>query len=92
MHGIGATDVQVTNLFQRRIAIDALIGSLVGGVAAALVLAGLAAGASFAGELLGGATLGAWDLLALGAIPLALTAVATGVARSAVLATLRTAV
>ena len=92
MHGIGATDVQVTNLFQRRIAIDALIGSLVGGVAAALVLAGLAAGASFAGELLGGATLGAWDLLALSAIPLALTALATGVARSAVLATLRTAV
>ena len=51
MHGIGATDVQVTHLFQRKIAIDALIGSLLGGVAAALVLLGLAAGASFAGEL-----------------------------------------
>jgi cell division transport system permease protein len=92
MHGIGATDVQVTHLFQRKIAIDALIGSILGGVAAAVVLLGLAAGASFAGELMGGATLGAMDLLLLGLIPLALTALATWVARTAVLATLRTAV
>jgi cell division transport system permease protein len=92
MHGIGATDHQVTNLFQRKIAIDALIGSLLGGIAAALVLVGLAAGASFAGELMGGATLGAADLVILGLIPLALTGLATWVARSAVLATLRTAV
>jgi len=56
----------VTNLFQRKIAIDALIGSLLGGIAAALVLLGLAAGASFAGELLGGATLGVTDLVILG--------------------------
>ena len=31
MHGIGATDLQVTHLFQRKIAIDAFIGSLVEG-------------------------------------------------------------
>ena len=92
MHGIGATDHQVTHLFQRKIAIDALIGSLLGGVAAALVLIALAAGASFAGELMGGATLGATDLVILALIPLALTALATWVARAAVLATLRTAV
>jgi cell division transport system permease protein len=92
MHGIGATDHQVTHLFQRKIAIDALIGSLLGGVAAALVLIALAAGASFAGELLGGATLGTVDLVILALIPLALTALATWVARAAVLATLRTAV
>jgi len=92
MHGIGATDVQVTNLFQRKIAIDALIGSVLGGVAAALVLIGLAAGASFAGQLLGGATLGAADLIILGLIPVALTGLATWVARTAVLATLRTAI
>jgi len=92
MHGIGATDVQVTNLFQRKIAIDALIGSLLGGIAAALVLLGLAAGASFAGELLGGATLGVTDLVILGLIPLALTGLATWVARRAVLSTLRTAI
>ena len=35
MHGIGATDLQVTHLFQRKIAIDALIGSLAGALAAA---------------------------------------------------------
>ena len=92
MHGIGATDVQVTNLFQRKIAIDALIGSLLGGVAAALVLIGLAAGASFAGQLMGGVTLGVADLVILGLIPLALTGLATWVSRSAVLATLRTAI
>ena len=92
MHGIGATDVQVTNLFQRKIAIDALIGSLLGGLAAALVLGGLAAGASFAGQLMGGATLGAADLIILGLVPLALTGLATWVARTAVLSTLRTAI
>ena len=92
MHGIGATDVQVTQLFQRKIAIDALVGSLLGGVAAGLVLAALAAGASFAGELMGGATLGPWDLVILALIPLALTALATWVARAAVLGTLRTAI
>ncbi len=91
MHGIGATDIQVTQLFQRKIAIDALAGSIIGAAAAALVLALLAATSSFAGELMGGATLGNADLLVLAAIPLALTALATWVARTAVLATLRTA-
>src|SRR5881628_761631 len=85
MHGIGATDQQVTNLFQRKIAIDALIGSLAGAAAAALVLLGLTAGASFAGELTGGATLGALDLVLLALLPIALTALATWVARTAVL-------
>jgi cell division transport system permease protein len=92
MHGVGATDHQVTHLFQRKIAIDALIGSLLGGVAAALVLIALAAGASFAGEFMDGATLGTADLVILALIPLALTALATWVARAAVLATLRMAV
>lgn len=89
MHGIGATDVQVTSLFQRKIAIDAFVGSIFGAVAAALVLLLLTAGASFAGELTGGATLGAVDLAALALLPLALTALATWVARTAVLAALR---
>ena len=65
MHGIGATDVQVTHLFQRRIAIDAFAGSLAGAVAAALVLLLLASGAAFAGELAGGAALRLADLLLL---------------------------
>jgi cell division transport system permease protein len=91
MHGIGATDVQVTQLFQRKIALDALAGSLIGAVAGAMVLALLAAGSSFAGELSGGASLLARDIVILALVPIMLTALATLVARTAVLATLRQA-
>ena len=91
MHGIGATDLQVTHLVQRKIAIDAFIGSVAGGTAAAIVLLLLAGGAAFAGEITGGATLGAWDFLILALLPLALTALATWVARMAVLRALRDA-
>ena len=91
MHGIGATDLQVTHLFQRRIALDALAGSLFGAVAAALILLGVAAGASFAGQLSGGAVLTGTDLLLLALLPFALAGLATWVARVAVLAALRRA-
>lgn len=91
MHGIGASDLQVTHLFQRKIAIDAFIGSIAGGLAAALVLLLLAGGAAFAGELTGGATLNLLDLLILALLPFALTALATWVARAAVLRALREA-
>jgi cell division transport system permease protein len=92
MHGVGATDVQVTHLFQRKIALDALAGSLAGAAAAALVLLLLATGASFVGDLTGGASLGASDLVILALLPLALTMLATWVGRSAVLAALREAI
>lgn len=91
MHGIGATDVQVTHLFQRKIAIDASIGSLAGGAAAAVVLLLLAGGAAFAGDLTGGATLRPLDLLILALLPLLLTVLATWVGRAAVLRALREA-
>lgn len=91
MHGIGATDLQVTHLFQRKIAIDAFIGSIAGGTAAGMVLLLLAGGAAFAGELTGGATLGFVDLLVLALLPFLLTALATWVARAAVLRALREA-
>jgi cell division transport system permease protein len=91
MHGVGATDLQVTQLFQRKIAIDALIGSLAGAAAAGLVLLVLLRGATFVGDLTGGATISATDLLILAAIPLVLTVLATWVARAAVLAALREA-
>ena len=91
MHGIGATDLQVTHLFQRKILIDALVGSLAGALAAALVLLLLASGASLAGELTGGATLGPIDLAILALLPFALTVLATWVARTAVLRSLRKA-
>jgi cell division transport system permease protein len=91
MHGIGATDLQVTHLFQRKILIDALVGSVTGGFAAGGVLLLLAGGAAFAGELTGGATLGLIDLLVLALLPIALTVLATWVARTAVLRALREA-
>jgi cell division transport system permease protein len=92
MHGVGATDVQVTRLFQRRIAVDALTGSIGGAILAGAVLLAIAAGASFAGEITGGATLTAVDLVLLALLPFALTALATWVARTTVLAALRRAV
>ena len=41
LHLMGATDIQVARLFQRRIALDALFGGLVGFILAALVLIGI---------------------------------------------------
>ena len=91
MHGIGATDLQVTHLFQRKILLDAFAGSVAGGVAAAAVLLLLAGGAAFAGEMTGGATLGLRDFVILALLPFALTGLATWVARTAVLRALREA-
>ena len=92
MHGVGATDVQVTQLFQRRIAVDALTGSIGGAILAGAVLLAIAGGASFAGEITGGATLTACRPVLLALLPFALTALATWVARATVLAALRRAV
>jgi cell division transport system permease protein len=91
MHGIGATDLQLTHLFQRKIALDSLVGSVAGALAGALVILLLASGASFAGELIGGASIGAADAVILLMLPFALCALATWVARMAVLAALRDA-
>ena len=91
MHGVGATDLQVTRLFQRKLAVESFIGSVGGAIAAALILLLLNAGATFAGELTGGATLSRGDLLMLLLLPILLTALATWVARTAVLAALRQA-
>ena len=89
MHGIGATDLQVSGLFQRRIAIESLVGSVAGAAAAALVLVLLLAGAAFTGDFTGGAGLTPRDVILLALLPLALTVLATWVARTAVLAALR---
>lgn len=88
MHGVGATDVQLTELFQRKIAIDALAGSIGGALAGAIIIALLASGAAFAGELTG-VRLGVTDILILLMLPFALTVLATWVARLTVLAALR---
>jgi len=66
LHLMGATDVQVARLFQRRIALDALFGGLIGFILAALVLIGIGERVSALGsELLGSATIPApaWGIL-----------------------------
>jgi cell division transport system permease protein len=66
LHFMGATDVQVARLFQRRIALDALFGGLVGFILAALVLIGIGQRVQALGsELLGSASVAApaWGIL-----------------------------
>lgn len=90
MHMMGGTDLQAARLFQRRVALDALLGGLVGFGAAAAVI--LALGGRFAAVepgLLAGATFPwyGWVLLAL--IPLAVTALAMLMARLTVISALK---
>lgn len=90
MHGVGATDGQVARLFQRRIALDALAGGLAGAGAAGLVLLLVAGGRGiWFDDFVGGALLGAGDIAILASLPLLGTALATLVARLAVLRALR---
>ena len=90
MHGLGATDQQVTSLFQRKIAVDAIVGALGGGLAAALALLVLGGGASaLAGDLAGGPPLTAADVIILALLPVGAVVLAALVARATVLAALR---
>ena len=86
LHLMGATDVQVARLFQRRIALDALFGGIVGLVAAALVL--LLIGnrlVALGSELLGSAGLPLFSWLVLVALPVAGVLLAMLVARATIL-------
>ena len=90
VHLLGGTDGQIARLFQRSIAIDALIGGVVGlllGIGAIFLL-GQQFAALGSGMIAGGG-LGMGDWIALGAIPLAGVAIAMLTARLTVLATLR---
>ena len=90
VHLLGGTDGQIARLFQRSIAIDALIGGVVGlllGIGAIFLL-GQRFAALGSGIIAGGG-LGMGDWFALGAIPLAGVAIAMLTARLTVLATLR---
>ena len=90
MHGLGATDQQVTGLFQRKIALDAVFGALGGGLLAALALAVLGGGATaLAGDLAGGPPLTIADVILLALLPVGAVVLAAFVARVAVLAALR---
>lgn len=90
MHILGSTDVQIARLFQRRIAIDAGIGSAAGGLGALAVIL-LIGGqmAALGSELLGSVTLGPAQWLVLALLPFGFVALATFAARFAVLAQLR---
>jgi len=93
MHGIGATDLQVTHLFQRKIALDAFVGAVVGGLlAAAVVLFLVAGGEALSGELTAVPAIGGKDVLVLALLPFLIVILATWVARAAVMAALRRAI
>ena len=90
MHGIGATDLQVTRLFQRKIAIDALIGGVGGAAVAGIVLLLLSGGGIGAlGDWTNGSLLQWRDIALLAALPLLAAILATLVARTTVLRALR---
>lgn len=86
LHMLGSTDIQVARLFQRRIAIDTLLGGAIG-TAAALVLLLFLGGqiAALGSEVVGGVTLRPFDWALLALLPLAFTLLATLAARVTVL-------
>lgn len=89
MHMLGATDVQVARLFQRRLSRDAALGAAVGGVVALITVGLLGAQAGALGsELLGAVTLGSGGWAALIVLPFAFVALAATVARRAVVRSL----
>lgn len=90
LHMLGATDQQVARLFQRRIAIDSLIGGVIGTVAAAGLILFLQWQVSTLGaDLLSSAELGQQDWLVIAALPFLFTLMAMLAARIAVLRALR---
>lgn len=90
MHMMGGTDIQVARLFQRRVALDALLGGVVGfGAAAAVIM--LLGGRLAAVEpgLLAGAVFPWYGWLLLALIPLAVTGLAMLMARWTVISALK---
>jgi cell division transport system permease protein len=86
LHLMGATDVQVARLFQRRIALDALFGGLVGFMLAGAVLIALGDRvAALGSELLGSAAIPAEGWATLFALPLLGVLLAMLVARLTIL-------
>lgn len=90
LHMLGSTDVQVARLFQRRIALDTVIGGTIGAVVAMVGIWLIVREMNGIGsELVGGAALTVRDWLLLAALPLLFAIVATLAARVAVLRRLR---
>jgi cell division transport system permease protein len=90
MHGIGAADGQITRLFERKIAADAIAGASVGTAAATLLALLLGGGiAALVGELTLSAPLSGRDLAALALIPVGAVLLAVAVAHWTLLTALR---
>lgn len=90
LHMLGSTDVQVARLFQRRIALDTLVGGMLGmGVAlGAVALVGARLDA-LGSDLIAGLALGPGDWTVLVGLPIVFALLATLAARLAVLSALR---
>jgi len=90
MHGIGATDMQIVRLFERKIAGDSLAGALAGALAALLAVLFVGGGLSaIAGGLAALPALEPGSMLALALIPAAAVALSVLVARLTLLKALR---
>jgi cell division transport system permease protein len=90
MHGIGATDRQITRLFERKIAIDAIAGAVAATLAAAAVLLLIGGGiAATASGLAWDVGLGVTDLLVLAFVPISAVAISAAVAHWTLLRALR---
>jgi cell division transport system permease protein len=90
MHMMGSTDLQAARLFQRRVALDALFGGLVGLLAAILVLWLLSSRlAALEPGLLSGAGMPLYGWLLLVLIPIAVAGLAMLTARWTVLSALK---
>jgi cell division transport system permease protein len=90
MHGIGATDEQVTRLFQRKIAVDAVAGAGLGLVAAAVILLLVGGGVTAAADAFGSAApFHLIDIPLLALVPIATVILAVAVAHSTLLRALR---
>lgn len=90
LHLLGATDVQVARLFQRRIALDALLGGVAGLALAVIVLIVLAGEANRLGSgLVDSVALGWKDWIVVAAVPLTAGLVSLVTARRTVLYALK---
>lgn len=91
LHMLGTSDIQIAQLFQRRVALDTLLGGALG-TAAALVVVALIGGqvGALGSAALAGAALLPTDWLILVLLPILFAALAMGAARLAVIGRLRT--
>jgi len=90
LHLMGASDTQISQVFQRRIAAEALISGVIGLVGAVFVLVGIEAVIlSTSSEFLDGIFLQWWAWIVLAFLPLFATALAQLSARATVMRALR---